>query len=170
MIFLKWHLRCSFNGSIKLGNYSLIIPNFTNRTFACELYLKTTLYLTKNDLSREHKLDELFLKLDEKDQKQIYDIWQTIEGQDIEDCDYAKDMLDDNLVINSDAFCRFRYVHKWVGATISLESSFTEKQMHLHSLSYSNSKLFKGFSVYDGFLDQFAKSIKQYNNQLVKLK
>ncbi|WP_400254730.1 hypothetical protein [Spiroplasma endosymbiont of Cleonymus obscurus] len=166
--FFEAAVRCGFNDSDKLKKYPLIVPNFTNRAFACELYLKATLYFTKNEIPKEHKIDNLFLKLDERDKKRIYDIWRTIEGQDISDCDYAESMFYDNLEDNSDVFTRFRYVHEWVRSSISLESGFMEKQMHLHSSSTSG--LFGSPQVYDGFLEQIAKSIKKYNNELIKLK
>lgn len=89
----------------------MMIPNLTNRALSCELYLKATLYLTKSELHTGHKLNRLFLNLDENHQKEIYDIWRIISGQDIQqDCDYVKRMFDINLEANSDVFCRFRYV------------------------------------------------------------
>ncbi|WDA53743.1 MAG: hypothetical protein PPFGHCPK_00157 [Spiroplasma endosymbiont of Drosophila atripex] len=161
--FFEASERCSF----KSKKWPLMAPNFTNRAFACELYLKATLYLTKGDIPKKHKLNELFEKLKEKDRNEIYNIWRKIDGQNIENCSYARDMFCDNLEANSDVFTRFRYVHEWAGSTISLQSSFVEKQMHLHS--FSTSRSFGSLEVYDGFLDQFAKSIKQYNNELTKI-
>lgn len=81
------------------------------------------------------------------------------------DCDYVENMFCENLEANSDVFRRFRYVHEWAGATISLESIFKKEQMHLHSLNPETA--FKSCSVYDGFLDQFAKSIKKYINKII---
>lgn len=78
-----------------------------------KLYLKATLYFTKNELHIGHKLNKLFLRLDEKVQKEIYDIWRTIAEENIQDCDYVKHMFDDNLEANSDVFKKFRYVHEW---------------------------------------------------------
>lgn len=164
--FFEAALRCSFSDSIKSEKYPLIIPQFTNRAFACELYLKATLYFIKNEIPKIHELDKLFSKLNEKDKKDIYNIWRTIERQNIPDCDYAEVMFYDNLEANSNVFAKFRYAHEWLGTSISLKNSFVEKQMHLHSLSAS--RPFGAPPIYDGFLDQFAKSIKKYNNELVK--
>lgn len=165
--FLEAAERCSFKESIKFHKWPLMAPHFTNRAFACELYIKATSYLTKNVLSIGHKLDELFSNLDTKDKKGIYDIWRTITGQNMPDCDYAKKMFNDNLEANSDVFSRFRYVHEWAGITISLQSSFTEKQRHLHSSVITSGRPFGSPEVYDGFLDQFAKSIKKYINGII---
>lgn len=162
--FFEAAVRCSFFESIKSKKCPLLVPDFTNKAFACELYIKATLYLTKNDLSKGHKLDELFKKLNEKDKKRIYDIWRTVEGQNIEDCNYNEIMFYNNIEANRDVFARFRYVHEWAGTTISLQHSFTSDQMHLHNLSAK--KPFGSPPIYDGFLDQFAKSIKKYNNEL----
>lgn len=166
--FFEAAIRCDFDESVKINKYPLMIPNFTNRAFACELYLKSVLYLTKNVLLKEHKLDKLFLKLNKENQKEIYDIWRTIAGENIQDCDYVKRMFDDNLEANSDVFTRFRYVHEWARASISLQKSLTEKQFRLHPLNAN--RPIGSSSIYDGFLDQFAKSIKKYNNELFKLK
>lgn len=166
--FFEAAIRCNFNESVKVNKYPLMIPNFTNRAFACELYLKATLYLIETEIPKEHKLDKLFLKLNKKVQKEIYDIWRTIAGENIFDCDYAQAMFFDNLEANSDVFTRFRYVHEWAGASISLQHSLTEKQFHLHPLNAN--RPFGSPSIHDGFLDQFAKSIKKYNIELLKRK
>ena len=160
--------RCSFNGSIKLGKYPLMIPNFTNGAFACELYLKATLYLIKNEIPKGHNLYKLFFKLNKRNRKDIYNIWRTIDEQDIVDCDYAEGMFCDNLEAISHVFTRFRYVHEWAGSTISLQTSFTENQMHFHYASLT--RPFGIPQVSSGFLDQFAKSIKKYKNEFFKLK
>ena len=167
--FLEAAERCSFDDSLKVHKWPLTIPHFTNRAFACELYIKATLYLTKNVLPRGHKLDKLFSNLNKEDKKGMYDIWRTIAGENMPDCDYAKKMFYDNLEANSNVFTRFRYVHEWAGKTISLESSFVEEQMHLHGLTIKNFKT-PTIPIYDGFLDQLAKSIKKYNIKLGKLK
>lgn len=65
--FFEASLRCSFNDSFESKKFPLMIPHFTNRAFACELYIKALLYLTKNLLSKGHKLDKLFSKLNKKD-------------------------------------------------------------------------------------------------------
>lgn len=157
--FLEAALRCCFNDSIKLKKYPLIIPNFVNKAFACELYLKATLYLIENKIPKIHKINELFLELSEKNRQKIYDIWRTIEGQNIQDCDDTREMFDKNLEANSNIFTKFRYSHEWVGSSISLQNSFAEEQMHLHNLTK--------YPIYDGFLEQLAKSIKKHNTELV---
>lgn len=166
--FFEAAIRCNFDESVKVNKYPLMIPNFTNRAFACELYLKAILYLNEIPIKKVHKLNELFLKLSEKDQKEIYNIWRTNAGENIPNCDYVKRMFDENLEANSDVFTRFRYVHEWAGASISLHNSLTEEQFHLHPFNIN--RPIGSPSVYDGFLDQFAKSIKKYINEICILK
>lgn len=52
------------------------------------------------------------------------------------------------------------------GASISLQNSLTKKQMHLHP--FNANRPLGSPSIYDGFLEQFAKSIKKYNIELHK--
>ena len=160
--FFEAALRCDLNESIKVKKYPLMIPNFVNSAFACELYLKATLFLNKNEIPQKHKLDDLFLELDQEDKKGIYDIWRTIEEQNIPDCEYAQDMFFDNLKAISNVFVRFRYVHEWAENSISLEYSFTIEQFE-----YFYSRPFGSPEVYEGFLDQLAKSIRKYNDNVI---
>lgn len=83
------------------------------------------------------------------------------------DCDYAKHMFDRNLEAVSKVFERFRYVHEWAGLSISLESSFTEEQMHLHPLNVNTHRIYRGIQIYDGFLNQLANSIEKYNKGII---
>lgn len=64
--------------------------------------------------------------------------------------------------------CFADFVMYWAGASISLQNSLTEKQMYLHPLNAN--RPFGSPSIYDGFLEQFAKAIQEYNSELVKLK
>lgn len=164
--FLETSFRCNFNNQNEYKNYPLTVPNFVNKAFACELYIKATLYCTKKILIKGHRLDLLFLKLNEKDRKEIYHIWRFVGGEEIPDSEYTTNIFNNNIQASREVFERFRYVHEWAGSTISLRSSFQKDQMYLHSF-HSNINTPK-IPIYDNFLDEFAKSLKQYNNYLIK--
>jgi len=71
-------------------------------------------------------------------------------------------MFFDNLKAISNVFVRFRYVHEWAENSISLEYSFTIEQFE-----YFYSRPFGSPEVYEGFLDQLAKSIRKYNDNVI---
>jgi len=149
--FLFAARRCMFSkGQMTKDTLPLMVPEFVNRAFACELYLKAVILATKNENPKGHRLDKLFLVLKKTERKEIYDIWRDKAGENIPDCDYAYNMFMDNLEACRDVFARFRYVHEWAGATISLEASFVPEQFHL----------IDNFNVHSGFLEQFALALK----------
>lgn len=157
--FLEVAKRCSFpKENITKDNLPLLVPEFVNRAFACELYLKAIAALRNIDTGRKHELDDLFYLLNDEDKRNIYDTWRECAGENIIDVDYIKKMFIDNLKSIRNVFKRFRYAHEWSGGTISISSSYTPDQYHL---------LFN-FQVYSRFLEQFVEALQMYVN-IIKL-
>jgi len=156
--------RCGFESLLKERHDVLIIPEFVNRAFACELYLKAIALTTKGEIPKEHKLDKLFMFLEKSVRTTIYNIWRDNAGENIVDCDYAKKkMFWDNLEAVRDIFTRFRYVHEWAGSVVSLEASFTMDQWHLHDCNPD--RPLGSPPVHEGFLVQFVNSLKSFIEQ-----
>jgi len=159
--FLRSAIRCGFDDCRKTNKIPALIPELVNRAFACELYLKALIYMESGELpKRGHKLDRLFARLSKSLRKEIYTAWLTSGGNDIQDCDYARQMFKDNLLANGDIFCRFRYLHEWSpwGTFMDIHSSFTEEQWHLHPANAE--RPFGSPPTSSGFLDQFVIVIK----------
>lgn len=111
--------RCSFpKGEVTNNNWPLLIPEFVNLWFACELYLKTIALLENIEVGKIHKLHDIYLKIGDDIQNSIYKLWLTIDGNDIIDHDYYRKMFDDNLGGISDYFIKFRYEHEWGGSLV----------------------------------------------------
>ena len=152
-------------------NAPLFIPKMVNMSFACELYLKA-IAENKFKLSpriavgKGHKLDKIFNKFPIGIQNEIFDIWCENAGENIIDCDYTRKMFFDNLEAVGNVFTRFRYANEWVGSTISLSNSFSQEQFA--KLSHMSVTRPIGFPpVYDGFLRQFALSLKTYSEKIL---
>lgn len=155
--FLEASNRCSFPvGKITEDNSPLLIPEFVNCAFACELYLKAIALMKNSNTDKVHRLNKLFYSLDKGVQRQIYDLWREQAGENIGDSDYVKKMFHDNLESVGNIFVKFRYVHELSGATISIPHSYTNDQYHL--IFNSN--------TYSGFLKQFASTLKVYSQTL----
>jgi len=153
------------------GQIPLLIPEIVNLSFACELYLKAIAEATNVDVRNKkkkkiHALNEIFDKLAKEDQKAIFDIWRDNAGENIPDCDYTKQMFFDNLEAVANAFVQFRYADEWAGSTVSLQSSFTLKQFEKLSLLSAQRPLGSP-PIYDGFLTQFAITLKTYTEKLL---
>lgn len=146
--------RCDFPvGEVNEQNWPLVIPEFVNRAFACELYLKAIAIATDTKVVNKHQLDLLFNQLKIEDKNKIFHIWLTKVGENLVDCEYTRKMFDDNLLSISDVFERFRYTHEWVGPVLSVASSFKRpEQMGLLS---------KG-NMYGGFLKTFAIVLRKH--------
>lgn len=177
--FFEAAQRCSWerikkqknNGQILRDNEPLLIPKMVNLSFACELYLKAIAEAKKVDVRNKkrkmiHALNEIFEKLPQEDQKALFDIWRDNAGENITDCDYTRQMFSDNLEAVANVFTQFRYADEWVGSKISLQSSFTsEQRTRLSPLSIQ--RPFGSPPIYDGFLAQFAITLKTYTEQLL---
>lgn len=148
--------RCSFSTKSHLGvvtehGVPLLLPNLVNLSFACELYLKAIFQTENHNTSSGHKLRELFLNLDAETQNSIYQIWLKIDENDIVDCNSARKIFNDNLESISDYFVKFRYEHEWGGSAIG---------SWLH-LGVGQSHLIGNNNIYNGFLLQFANSLRE---------
>lgn len=151
--------RCEFTKSkIKFDNLPLLIPEFVNRSFSCELYLKAIALLKNIGIGKIHKLHEIYLKLENDAQVQIYNLWLTIDGNDIVDCDYARKMFRNNLESISNYFARFRYEHEWGGSTIGNDSHLTLEQRQ----KIFNTNNIGNPPIYNGFLLQFANVLRLF--------
>jgi hypothetical protein len=177
--FFEAAQRCSWdrvkkrrnNGQILRENASLFIPNMVNMSFACELYLKAIAEARKVDVKNKkkkmiHALNEIFAKFAEEDQKAIFDIWRENAGENIPDCDYTRQMFADNLDAIAYVFTRFRYADEWARSTVSLQSSFTLEQFNKLSM-FSVQRPFGSPPIYEGFLAQFAITLKTYTEKLL---
>lgn len=153
------------NGQISRDNEPLFIPKMVNLSFACELYLKAIAEATKVDFGKIHELDKLFKILTSKDKKAIFDIWRDNAGKNITDCDYTRQMFSDNLEAIANVFKRFRYADEWVGNVVSLQSSFTPEQFKKLS-SLSAQRPFDSPPIHEGFLTQFAITLKIYTEKV----
>ncbi|MBN3490257.1 hypothetical protein JV173_01895 [Acholeplasma equirhinis] len=168
--FFEAARRCDFpKGEVTKDNFPLMIPEFVNRAFACELYIKAIAEFTKVNIKKNHKLDELFKEISDSDQEAIYSLWRTTNGNNMIDSDYVRKQFWDNLEAITNVFVRFRYAHEWITTTISLEHSFTAEQFTKFS-PMSASKPFGSPRVYSGFLKQFAISLKVYAEKLILFK
>lgn len=147
-------------------NSPLFIPKIVNMSFACELYLKAIAENKKIAVKKIHRLDKIFLKLPEIVQKEIYDIWRINAGENITDCEYVSKMFLDNLEATANVFIRFRYANEWAGAVVSLQHSFTLEQFEKFS-PLSPKRPCGSPKIYDGFLEQFALSLKDYAEKLL---
>lgn len=146
--------RCDFpKGEVNDNNYPLLIPEFVNRAFACELYLKLIATATNIKAKNKHQLEYLFNHLKIEDKNKIFDIWLEMAGENLFDCEYTRRMFQDNLLSISDVFERFRYTHEWVGSVVSIPSSY--KRPEQFDLA------FKGH-VHSGFLKTFALVLKKH--------
>ncbi len=155
--FLEASNRCSSPvGKITEENLPLLVQEFVNCAFACELYLKAISLMKNSNTDKVHRLDKLFYSLDEGVQRQINNLWREQAGENIVDCDYVKKMFLDNLESVGNVFARFRYVHEWSSATISIPHSYTNDQYYL---------IFNP-NTHSGFLKQFASVLKVYSQTL----
>ena len=172
--FFEVAQRCSWarfkkslnNEQVSRDNEPLLIPRMVNLSFACELYLKAIAEATKVGYKKTHELNVLFEKLAEEDKKAIFAIWLNNAGVDIADCDYTRQMFSDNLEAIAIVFTRFRYVDDWAGAVVSLQSSFMPKQFEKLS-QFSLKRPFGSPPIYDGFLEQFALTLRIYTEKLL---
>ncbi len=164
--FLEAANRCDFQESIKNKKYPLLVPEFVNTAFACELYMKAIAKFQGIEEMKKHKLDELFKMLSLEAKEAIYDLWRVSNGNYISACDYARQMFSNNLEAITNVFVRFRYAHEWSESTISLEHSFTVEQFIKFS-PMSASRPLGSPPVYSGFLKQFALSLKIYAEKLI---
>lgn len=154
-----------FRAAQSLG-FEFFIVKMVNTAFACELYLKLIAETRKVDFAKTHGLDKLFEKLAEEDKKEIFDIWRENAGENITNCDYTRQMFSDNLEAVANVFIRFRYADEWSGSVLSLEASFTPEQFEKFSI-FSTKRPFGSPPIHDGFLTQFAKSLKIYTEKLL---
>jgi len=162
--FLEAAKRCGWprlkKGAIVTNeNAPLHIPEKVNMALACELYLKAIAENKKIIIEKTHTLDKLFFKLPKEIQKEIYDIWRGKIGQKLPEHPYVSKMFSDNLEANAKVFTRFRYANEWAGAVVSLHHSFTLEQFEKFS-PHSLKRPFGSPEIYDGFLEQFALSLK----------
>ncbi len=169
--FLEAAKRCGWERFEKKGvatmeNAPLLIPEKVNMAFACELYLKAIAENKKISVKKVHDLDEIFLKLPKIVQKEIYDIWRIDCCKGTADCDYLIKMFFDNLEATAKVFIRFRYANEWAGSMVSLQHSFTLSQFEKFS-SCSLKRPLGASPIYDGFLEQFALSLKTYAEKLI---
>lgn len=146
--------RCDWpKGEVNHSNRPLMIPEFVNRAFACELYLKGIAAATNIKIINKHQLDSLFNHLKEADKNKIFYIWLDKAGENIFDCEYTRKMFNDNLLSISDVFERFRYTHEWAGSVLSVSSSFKRPEQ-IKLLSHGN--------MYGGFLKTFALVLRKH--------
>lgn len=141
----------------------LFIPERVNMSFACELYLKAIAEDKCIVVGKGHELDVIFKKFPIEIQNEVFDIWLENAGENIIDCDYTRKMFFNNLEAVGNVFTRFRYANEWVGSTVSLSSSLTLEQFA--KLSPWNPRSRENLlrpPIYDGFLKQFALSLKSY--------
>jgi len=165
--FFEVARRCEFpEGEVTKDNLPLIVPEFVNLAFACELYIKSIAEFTNINVKKSHKLDELFKKLNIQDREAVYSLWKVSNGNNMDDHEYVRQMFKNNLEAITDVFTRFRYTHEWATTTISLEHSFTAEQFMKFS-PLSASRPLGSPRVYSGFLKQFAISLKKYAEQLM---
>ncbi|MCL2683153.1 MAG: hypothetical protein FWE63_06720 [Bacteroidales bacterium] len=172
--FFEAAQRCSWartkkslnNEQLSRDNEPLLIPKMVNLSFACELYLKAIAEATKVGCEKEHNLDKLFEKLAEENKEAIFAIWRNNAGENITDCDYTRKMFSDNLEAIASVFTRFRYADEWVGGVVSLQSSFNPKQFEKLS-QFSLQRPFGAPPIHDGFLEQFALTLKIYTEKLL---
>ncbi|MDY0138210.1 MAG: hypothetical protein RBR50_00740 [Candidatus Izemoplasmatales bacterium] len=146
--------RCDWpKGEVNHSNRPLMIPEFVNRAFACELYLKGIAAATDIKIINKHQLDYLFNHLKEEDKNKIFYIWLDKAGENLFDCEYTRKKFSDNLLSISDVFERFRYTHEWVGSVLSVSSSFKRPEQ-IELLSQGN--------MYGGFLKTFAQILRKH--------
>lgn len=151
------------NNQLTRENAPLYIPKMVNMSFACELYLKAIAEDKCIVVGKYHKLDVIFEKFPKEIKKEIFDIWCKNAGENIIDCDYTRKMFFNNLEAVGNVFTRFRYANEWVGSTVSLSSSLTPEQFaKLSPLSIISREDLLRPPIYDGFLRQFALSLKSY--------
>ncbi|MCL2799511.1 MAG: hypothetical protein FWD54_04485 [Endomicrobia bacterium] len=167
--FFEAAKRCSWdriidkleNKQITRENEPLYIPKMVNMSFACELYLKAIAENKCVGVVKGHNLYKIFERFSTEIKEEIFDIWRENAGENIIACDYTRKMFYDNLEAISSVFTRFRYANEWVGSVISLQSSFTPEQFMKLS-QFSAARPLASPPVYDGFIDQFALSLKVY--------
>ncbi len=169
--FFEAAKRCGWRQLTREGvatkeNEPLLIPEKVNMAFACELYLKAIAENKKISVKKVHDLDKIFLKLPKTIQKEIYDIWRGYCCEGDTDCDYLIKMFFDNLEATAKVFIRFRYANEWAGSMVSLQHSFTLPQFEKFS-SCSLKRPLGAPPIYDGFLEQFALSLKTYAEKLL---
>jgi hypothetical protein len=165
--FFEAAKRCSWerikSKQITRENEPLLIPKMVNMSLACELYLKAIEENKCGVAGKGHNLYEIFKKFATEVRKEIFDIWRENAGENIVDCDYTRKMFYDNLEAISNVFTRFRYANEWVGSSVSLQHSFTPEQFtKLSNMSATRPRPLGSPPVYDGFLEQFALSLKEY--------
>jgi len=169
--FFEAAKRCGWERFEKKGvatteNVPLLIPEKVNMAFACELYLKAIAENKKISVKKVHDLDKIFLKLPKTVQKEIYYIWKSDCCEGTADCDYLIKMFFDNLEATAKVFIRFRYANEWAGSMVSLQHSFTLPQFEKFS-PFSLKRPFGSPPIHDGFLEQFALSLKTYAEKLI---
>ena len=168
--FFEAAKRCSWecvnNEQVTRANEPLLIPEMVNLSFACELYLKAISEARKVEFGRIHKLDKLYEKLIDEDKKAIFDLWRENAGENILDCDYTRKMFSNNLEAISNVFTRFRYADEWAGGVVSLSSSFTVEQFGKLS-PFCAKRPGERPPIYEGFLMQFAISLKSYTDKVL---
>ncbi|MDR1695097.1 MAG: hypothetical protein LBR69_00455 [Endomicrobium sp.] len=148
-------------------NSPLFIPQMVNMSFACELYLKAIAEDKCIVVDKVHELDKIFEKLPKEIKKEIFDIWCENAGENIVDCDCTRKMFFNNLEAVGNVFKRFRYANEWAGSTVSLSSSLTLEQFtKLSPLSIRSREDLLRPSIYDGFLRQFALSLRIYTEKI----
>lgn len=165
--FFEVARRCGFpKGEVTNDNFPLIVPEFVNLAFACELYIKAIAEFKNINVKKSHKLDELFERLNIQDKEEVYSIWRVSDCNNIDDHEYFRQMFKNNLEAITDVFTRFRYAHEWATTTISLEHSFTAEQFVKFS-PLSAERPLGSPPVYSGFLKQIVLSLKTYAEQLM---
>jgi hypothetical protein len=146
--------RCDFPvGEVNEKNWPLMIPEFVNRAFACELYLKGIAIATDTKVINKHQLDLLFNQLKIEYKNKIFHIWLNRADENLIDCEYTRKMFDDNLLSISDIFERFRYSHEWVGSVLNVSSSFKRPEQI---------KLLSKGNMYGGFLKTFSIVLREH--------
>jgi len=172
--FFEAAKRCGFdcindklkNNQITKENEPLYIPKMVNISFACELYLKAIEENKCGAAGKGHNLYKIFEKFPKEIQKEILNIWRGNAGENIIDCDYTRKMFFDNLKAISNVFTRFRYANEWVGSSISLQNSFTSEQFKKFS-PFSTARPLGSPQIHDGFIEQFAVSLRIYTGKLL---
>lgn len=141
------------------------IPWIVNGAFACELGLKYI--LTQNAISykKEHYLHRLFELLPYKDQMLIFkDLCQKCP-------DYSNEQLMQEILLVSDAFCNFRYLHEH---TLTSNLSFFKvwfEAIFNQVATYPSYEFTERTNELDITMDEFdERMLRTQNEMLSKLK
>ena len=139
-----------------------------NLAFAVELYIKAIMEFENKEIKRGHNLKTLFNHLSNRTQEAIYNNWRTLSGENIPDNIQTKEWFRDNLYACCNIFERFRYVHEWASSygNTNLESSWDNNQWGQLSI-FSTSRELGKLQVYDGFLKEFERAVKEHLKNVV---